>query len=104
MKKVRVKTIKEEYHICDECNKNLARNSCPNCPKDLCSDCGMIDYANSDDYPDYYCKQCWEFRKPFFKKIKEHEEAIDKLMVDWETKCKKKAKKINEKENITGSK
>ena len=105
MKHTKTKTIEEEYHICDECNKNEAESNCPHCWKDICSSCAELDYTYSDDYPDYYCEKCWNLRTPFFKKIEEYEEAIEKLREDWKVKCKEEFEKAkNERESIVSNK
>lgn len=93
---------------CDFCKnaQGMGRGikQCPICGRDVCSDCAVKtseDLSDKpdfyDDYPDYYCKECWEMGKQIRNQIinirqtAHHEE--DMLMLAWEQLCKLKLNK-----------
>jgi len=91
------KTIEQESTkvICDDCgvdiNRTMACNvaRCEICGKDLCDKCVGEGLDTMGDYREVYCKSCLEKGGIYRKKIKELEEEIDNLRIEWEKSCKK---------------
>ena len=49
---------------CDICGKNTkgmygVSRVCHLCKRDICYDCGEYDSHDDSDYPDFFCKSCW---------------------------------------------
>jgi hypothetical protein len=79
--------VEQEEYYCDICEKK-ANCQCHCCKKDLCYSCAVFDNNNgNDDYPDKYCKSCWEIGKPFREKIEESSEKSykeeERLKAEW---------------------
>lgn len=82
-----VKTIYQKF--CDECGTEIQyRISCLYCKKDLCNKCVGHIHDDGGDYPDYYCKSCWNIGQPYRNKINELELQIYSLNDEWIKKCK----------------
>jgi hypothetical protein len=93
-KKLKTQLVTEKHRYCDDCGEKInesvyhSRIHCNICKKDLCSKCIGHKENDGSDYTDYFCKDCWSTGEPYRKKIQEHEDAIDKLNEEWESKCR----------------
>jgi len=93
---VLVKDVKVTYY-CDKCGEvapYLYR--CNICKKEICKECQfkggyseMTDWRcePETDYPDRYCKLCWELGKPYREKYRqlkgEHEQELSDVIDQW---------------------
>ena len=72
------RTIRTRY--CDVCGDKIttqySSHSCECCGKDLCKKCVGHEEDNGD-YPNYYCKHCWEIGEDYRHKKKYLEDGID---------------------------
>lgn len=88
-------------YICDVCGKIFDKQSnlkrCRMCGRDICDDC-KVDYFEArsydqydGDYPDLYCKVCWDIGKEYielYKKTREKSyEDLAKIEKEWSEKC-----------------
>lgn len=91
----RQETVTEEkivvYKYCDVCGAPAARKGCKICRKDLCRNHRVADERDQGDYPDYFCKSCWEIGTKYRKQQKNIEDEADKqyliLQDKWESKA-----------------
>lgn len=88
---------KVEIRNCDDCNVEITekhyinRQKCTICGKDLCKNC----VAHCDgwgDYPNHWCKDCWEIGIPIKAEQYELQEKIDELDDKWDKLGKQKWK------------
>ena len=92
------KVTKEETIIttyCDVCDSNAVPFSnrvqkCPICKKDVCGKCSIVtdhwglspgDFEG--DYPDHYCKTCWDNGQEIISAIKGCRQAENELWDKW---------------------
>ena len=96
VKKTRKSEELVEEYFCDMCGKKC-HSWCSACTREICSEHLTFDYSKSDDYPEKYCKECLEIKKPFFEelgKLKIEEEKIyyrqEELREEWFKLCREK--------------
>ena len=91
MKKTKKVITEVVERYCDECGKS-ASHQCHFCFKDLCgwmaNKCAVKDDRGDEEYPDYYCKKCWDIGKKFRDKISKLQEKEWKLEEEWEKEAK----------------
>jgi len=87
------RTITKTY--CDVCGKEAVAFSkrvkkCQICKTEVCSECSIVTdhwcLAQGEftgDYPDHYCKRCWEKGEEFRKAILATRETENLLWVQW---------------------
>ena len=101
MKESKTITVQEHQvtitnYICDTCGKVLTDTAwgrmkkCHICKGDVCRDCAIItDHWSLEngsfmgDYPDYYCKRCWNDGGNIRKKILACREREGVLWKQW---------------------
>lgn len=93
-----------EYY-CDICGKPC-HNWCKSCGREICREHLEPDFSKSDDYPDMFCDECMELKKPFISKFQELDKKEDelfeereKLEKEWFETCKEE---VNKKRNGNG--
>ena len=67
-----LKTVKRRVYRCDECNKIVDMlYPCTICGRLLCfeSKCYVFDTRQTGDYPDKYCRHCWNIGQPYLKRM-----------------------------------
>ena len=100
-------TIKYMYQ-CDLCGKVSAhKRTCGICNRDTCSECTFFDPRCMGNYPDTYCKSCFNIGKKYFNRMEEEREKFEalteKIEQDWRDKAlkmSKLARKKNEKKDV----
>ena len=65
---------------------------CAKCKKDLCRyKCTVWDPREHGDYPDAYCKHCWDIGEPFRQQQmqleEEHDERMEAVEQAWNKAC-----------------
>ncbi len=84
------------YYICDTCGKRVVDTAwgklknCRICKNHVCQECAIItdhwyleDGHFAGDYPDYYCKSCWESGKELRETILKCREQENDLWEKW---------------------
>lgn len=65
---------------------------CKICKRDACNKCISWDYRYSNDYPDRYCPECWEWGKHYLKLLEieqqRHDDKVEDLEKRWFNKAK----------------
>lgn len=102
MKIIRKVQVKIPHYICDVCNKEVKTiKSCIVCKRDVCPACRYDDYSYGGDYPEIYCKHCWELGQPYREQIEliedEADSKIDQETEAWHNLCKSIFLKIEQK-------
>ena len=75
--KEKITTVIEIY--CDDCTSKGAPKNCYFCKKDLCKVC-VIEIYDMGDYPDRWCKRCWDLTEPIRVKLKNAEQVYNKVL------------------------
>lgn len=90
MKKEMVKEVLQSEYFCDICGKKMDRlHHCSICKKHICHCCvGHVD-ETIGDYPEWYCKPCWDTGQPYRENINQLEVRIDELYDEWYGRCTK---------------
>ena len=90
------KIIIEKRRYCDDCGKELfhslacSKTICEYCKKDLCGKCIGHEDHSGGDYRIVFCKTCWDLGNKYRPKITKLSNEIDRLYIEWQTKCKYK--------------
>ena len=84
------------YYICDTCGRKVTDRAwgemkqCHICKKDVCKSCAIItDHwylehgSFAGDYPDYFCKKCWELSNEVRKEIQVARDREIELWEQW---------------------
>lgn len=86
--------------ICDVCGVDCSPQAgdfwpqqCVKCKKDLCRHkCTVWDPRDSGDYPDAFCKHCWDIGEPFRQQQaqleEEHDKRTEAIEQAWSDACK----------------
>ena len=88
MKKEITETITKTVDICDICKDIAAQYACLMCRRELCYDCKVYDNRNQNtDYPETYCKKCWDIGASYRKQEIEAQEvcdiAFEYIWIEW---------------------
>ena len=67
-------TVTRDVRICDRCGGTErflygAGGVCQACGRDVCGGCSVSDPDEPGDYPDHWCKECWELGERYRQKI-----------------------------------
>jgi len=95
-------TVTEEHSVilCDICgSKNIPFvnriNPCCICGKDVCVKCSIVtdhwmleDGEYLGDYPEHYCRECWEKGKPIVEQILHCRHEERNLWGQWQKECR----------------
>lgn len=97
-----IEKVKHTRITCDFCkgeHKGWHIKKCRMCERDICTKCAVItddtylrDGAFNGDYPDYYCKECWEKGASEITSILQLRDVVEEqestFLSVWRLKCK----------------
>ena len=103
--KKKTETIETKIYTCDACGKKISPDvySCVICGDHLCYDCVLFDPREMGDYPDKYCKSCWDVGDYYRKEIDRLREIFYEQEEGLEKACKQQAIREKEKKNEKSS-
>jgi hypothetical protein len=88
----RIREISEDHYFCDLCGKGMRYyGTCSMCGRDICKKCTEYDERDNGDYPNKYCKECWEIGR-IFRELEEIvrnefemklEEMLEEIQKQW---------------------
>ena len=96
MRKIVDETSRVEHVFCDRCGEQKdftygGGGSCCACGRDVCRDCNVYDDHQGGDYPDVYCRECWEIGEPFRERQaaaeSECERIVEAAQKEWVKAC-----------------
>jgi len=105
MRKEIVQEVTNTIVTCDFCKTTNTRGvswpirQCKICERDVCTKCAILtdceylkDNQYSSDYPDFYCKECWEKGEKEREAILDLRKALDEqeshFLTAWRVKCR----------------
>jgi hypothetical protein len=87
------KEIPIDEYYCDICGDTIMIRKCYMCRKDLCYKHHINDPRDFGDYPDAYCRPCWDIGEKYRIKMEEIEDKADEecseLQSKWKEECTK---------------
>jgi len=83
--------IIQSVQYCDYCGQKAQHFSdrCVICDKAICQDCVAFINEIPGEYPNYYCKHCWEIGNQYHSDIVKMKAKINDLLRVWKKEVKK---------------